>query len=111
VRVDVRGFASSKEFAHCKPTNDLNLELAEKRRIDVIRELRKAVQDAPEDLEIEYGDPGPRWKDSDEMHRNAFIPDQENGELKQDRERLTRYVEIEIRDAGSCERSFVPMQR
>jgi hypothetical protein len=111
VRVDVRGFASSKEFAHCKPTNDLNLELAEKRRTDVIRELRKAVQDAPEDLEIEYGDLGPRWRDSDEMHQNAFISDQENGELKKDRERLTRYVEVEIRDAASCERPLVQMQR
>ena len=28
VRLDVRGFASSKEFLGCKPTNDLNLELA-----------------------------------------------------------------------------------
>ena len=68
------------------------------------------MKEVPEALEIEYGDRGPRWKSPEEMYSNGYISDRENNLLKKEREGLTRYVEVEIRDAASCERTSMAIK-
>lgn len=111
VRIDVLGFASSRDF-DCDDDDrtDDNLELAELRRKRVIKlltdPLDKTVCPAERvgELEISHGIDPPRWNGSrEEMEKARRYSDRVRGSVLREHEILTRRVDIVIENAGICE--------
>ncbi len=113
VVVDVRGYASSSEFdcgdLSLRSSDELNVDLAEIRRRDVIDRLRDHVPRGhePERLVVVMEDQ-PRWgaKSLSDAHKrmtNSRVFEDRNGSIvERNREALSRYVEIEVLSPGDC---------
>lgn len=110
-RIDIRGFASSSEFAGCSnhldnneaaPTisEHLNWRLAEARRRTVIDTVRRVSQE----IIIYPDESSDRWKGPEEMRQNMSFYDRNlDGEYSRQKGALTRRAEIVILSKGSCE--------
>jgi hypothetical protein len=114
VKIDVRGFASSRTFICGAPSADRNLELAERRRQNVIGILNGDLSDASNcasqgprgDLTYEPGADRSRWDgDYELMQRSRDLVDvrtESDGQVDRMREILSRRVDVVVEDAGAC---------
>lgn len=111
VEIDVRGFASSQPVKCGGQTSkSLNLQIAERRRNEVLKLLKETpldckLGDDSADLKISHGTDANRWAGPEEMEKDRALVDSSRGDpLEADpaREILTRRVDIIIEDAGAC---------
>lgn len=99
-RIDVRGFASTKEFActTADQARQLNWDLAEKRREVVLTALgAKRSSDGKRWFDTPFAldpDSANRWSSEEEMRSGKLFNDSDQS--------IARYVEIRVKDGGDC---------